>query len=150
MGVASVILGLTAVVLALIPIGLTQLVGVALGLLGIIVGLMARSYAREHQLPRSRATAGIVLGASGVLLSGLMFASCMLLMDRVGREVERDSAGFARRLGEELKQEFGRRRGSDEFHRALEQVIKRAEREDRLVAPDEKPSVKPPVAPTRR
>ena len=74
----------------------------------------------------------MVLGALGVTLSGIFFAGFLYIMDRVGQEVEGGSAGVKLKLGKELVQEFGRERGTAEFHQALQKVLDRAAKEKKV------------------
>ncbi len=126
MAALSIAIGITAIVLAIIPIGLTQLVGVSMGLLAVILGVMGRKRATEDGRSRRLATAGLVMGISGTVLSAILFSSFIYIMDRVSDEVEGASAAVKQRLGEELAREFGRERGTAEFHKAMERVIQRA------------------------
>lgn len=132
MAALSVAVGILALVLAIIPVGLTQLVGVATGLVALLLGVLGRRRAMEAGRPTRAGTAGVVLGALGVTLSGIFFAGFLYIMDRVGQEVEGGSAGVKLKLGKELVQEFGRERGTAEFHQALQKVLDRAAKEKKV------------------
>jgi hypothetical protein len=132
LGALSVSLGILALVLAIIPVGLTQLVGVAAGLVAVLLGVLGRSRAAEAGKPTRSGTAGMALGSLGVVFSGIFFAGFLYIMDRVGQEVEGSSAGVKMKLGKELVQEFGRERGTAEFHKALKKVLDRAEKEGKV------------------
>jgi len=124
----SILMGILALILAIIPIGLTQIVGVAAGLVGLILAELARRRAAEAGGSRRPAMAGLVLGFSGAALSAIFFVTFINIMDRVATEAEGASARVKQGLGEELTREFGRARGSSQFHDAMMRVLKRAEK----------------------
>ena len=132
MAALSVAIGILALVLAIIPVGLTQLAGVGVGLVAVLLGVFGRRRATEAKASTRAGTAGVVLGVTGALLSGVFFVGFLYIMDRVGQEVEGGSAGVKLKLGRELVQEFGRERGTKEFHTALKKVLDRAAKENKV------------------
>ena len=132
MAALSVAIGILALVLAIIPVGLTQLAGVGAGLVAVLLGVLGRRRAAEAKASTRAGTAGLVLGVLGVALSGIFFAGFLYIMDRVGQEVEGGSAGVKLKLGRELVQEFGRERGTKEFHQALKKVLDQAAKEGKV------------------
>lgn len=71
MGVASLILGIVSVVLALFFSGFGWLASI-LGLVGIILGAIARKQAKTGV-----ATAGLVLSIIGLVLGMLLYIACV-------------------------------------------------------------------------
>jgi hypothetical protein len=72
MGVASLVLGIIAVVFSIIPILFGYWGPVILGVIGIILGAMAKKNNAKC------ATAGLVLSIIGTSLAGLMLIACGL------------------------------------------------------------------------
>jgi hypothetical protein len=73
MGVAALVLGIIAVLLAFFGgIG-----GIVLGIAAVILGVLGRRAAERDGLPTGSATAGLVTGIVGVVLGGLIFAACL-------------------------------------------------------------------------
>jgi hypothetical protein len=111
--VAALIIGIIGVVVSLIPlIPVTQIVGTLLGLIAIVLGLLSRQEGKE----KSKATAGVVLGAASILLSVAIFGSCVYCVKKV-----ENNAGI---LGEEFKEKLS----SPEFQQAMEKARKALEK----------------------
>lgn len=128
MGVAALLLGILALVLACIPVGLTQIVGVAVGLGALVLGVMARRSARAVGRKDRSATAGLVLGAVGLLASAAFYATCVVVMTNAGEELQGAGKEARFKLGAELRREFNRRHGSDQFREALGQAMEQGTR----------------------
>lgn len=98
MNVASLVLGIIGLVIALLPtLGITQALGMLLGIVALILGILGRKKSSERDEPTGAATAGIVLGIIAVVLGGALFASCMYCQYKVGNEVQKElkkSGGF--------------------------------------------------------
>jgi len=73
MGVAALVLGIIAILLAFFGgIG-----GIVLGIAAVILGVLGRRTAERDGLPTGSATAGLVTGIVGIVLGGLIFAACL-------------------------------------------------------------------------
>jgi len=137
-GVAALVLGIIALVFALIPFLYTQFVGIVLGLIALILGVVGRKQAAEQGMPTGSATAGMVLGIIATVLSVLFYASCMYCAKKVGDSIEQGSKEFKVKFGEEMKKEFGKgKKGHKEFSKALEKALegmqkKAGDRDDKL------------------
>lgn len=76
MAVASLVLGILATLFAFIPL-VGVFTAVPLGVMALIFGIVARRQAAAQQQPTGLATGGLILGAFGILLGLLLFASCV-------------------------------------------------------------------------
>ena len=75
-GVAGFVTGLLSLLLGwLIP-----LVGVVLGILGIVLGGMGRSRGTREHAPTGLATAGVVLGAIGLVVAIALWVAAAALL----------------------------------------------------------------------
>jgi len=114
-GVAALVLGIIGVVVAFIPmLGYTQLIGVVLGIVALILGVLGRKQLAAQGQPTGTAMAGLVLGCITIALSVLLYASCMYCTKRVGDELKRQL-------------------GSPEFKKAMESVRQQQEKNVRQV-----------------
>lgn len=88
MGVASLVLGIIAIILGIF--GSTGLFGLIIGIIGIILGAMARKKAMEapegsvERDKKGMATAGLVCSIVGTIISGLFFFACAALLGSAG------------------------------------------------------------------
>jgi len=69
--VASLVLGIVSIVLGWIF--WIDLVGIAAGIIGLVLGISAK----KEAAPSGMATAGIVLSIVGIAIGGIIFLSCM-------------------------------------------------------------------------
>lgn len=72
MGIASLVLGIVSLVFGCFITGM-QLIGVITGVVGIILGALARK--REER--RGIATAGLVCSIIGLVLSAIFYIACV-------------------------------------------------------------------------
>lgn len=94
MGVAALILGIIAIVFAIIP-GLGW-IGAIIGVIGIVLGAVAK------KSDAKMATGGLVLSIIGTALGLILYLSCVYCASKVGGELEK--AGFTtEKLQEEMK-----------------------------------------------
>lgn len=97
--IASLVFGITGLVLALIPsFSYTQMVGGALSLAALVLGIIAVRKALREGLSVGMATTGLVLGIVGVLLNATIFATCTYCnyqcgkaWDEASREMEKSA-----------------------------------------------------------
>ena len=75
MGVASLVLGILAIVITLFSSGLFGFLGAILGLVGLILGVVARKKAEPDK--RGLATAGFVCSIIGLVLGILLYIACV-------------------------------------------------------------------------
>jgi hypothetical protein len=78
MGIAALVCGIISVVCAFFGPG--AIVGVVLGIVAIILGVKAR----KDPSQAGSATAGLVLGIIGTVLSGILFISCVACAAAIG------------------------------------------------------------------
>lgn len=111
MGVAALVLGIIAIVFCILPtLGVTQLVGIVLGIIALVLGIVGRKQATEQGQPTGSATAGLVLGIISLVIGGLIYASCMYCYKKIGDGVQ------------EVGREFNKKLSSPEFKQALEKA----------------------------
>jgi hypothetical protein len=97
MSVVALVFGILGLILSIIPLfGVPQMIGGALGLFALVLGILGRKKAAEQRQPTGTATAGVVLGVLATLLSILMYASCMYCqkkgseaLDKAGIELKK-------------------------------------------------------------
>jgi uncharacterized membrane protein len=78
MGVAALVCGIISVVCAFFGPG--AVIGVLLGIVAIVLGIMGRKNPEQAK----SATAGLVLGIIGTVLSGIMFVACVACVGLIG------------------------------------------------------------------
>jgi membrane-bound ClpP family serine protease len=78
MGVAALVCGIVSVVCAFFGPGAA--LGIVLGIIAIVLGIMARKNPEQAKL----ATAGLVLGIIGTVLSGILFIACVVCIGALG------------------------------------------------------------------
>ena len=110
MATAALVLGILAVVTSITVIG-----GIVLGILAIVLGAVAASRARRGEAPgRGRAIAGIVTGAIGLVLSGLLVAAGLSVLNSdAGQELQQclEEAGQDQAAVEQCQRELEGRVG---------------------------------------
>lgn len=79
MAIASLVLGIISIVLALFFAGF-QWVGAIAGIIGIILGAMSRKIPEK----KGMATAGLVLSIIGFVLSIILFVACAACIGALG------------------------------------------------------------------
>lgn len=77
LAIASLVLGLVAIVFSFI--GLSIPFGLIIGIVGIILGVMAKK-----KNPCGMATAGLVLSIIGTVLCAIVFIACMACVGAIG------------------------------------------------------------------
>jgi hypothetical protein len=75
-----VIGGFVTGLLSLLVGWFSPLVGVVLGVLGIVLGYIGRSRARQANAPTGLATAAVVLGAIGLVLSVVVWVAAIAIL----------------------------------------------------------------------
>jgi hypothetical protein len=118
-GLASLVLAITAIIFGLIPLIYTQLVGLVIGVISVILGVWGRKQARGQGRSTAPAIAGIVVGLLAIVVSGTLYATFIYSGKRAGEEV-------VRRVGSEIDR--GRAQGN-EFRKSMERAIERAHQE---------------------
>lgn len=77
LAIASLVLGIVAIVFSFI--GLSIPFGLIIGIVGIILGVMAKK-----KNPCGMATAGLVLSIIGTVLCAIVFIACMACVGAIG------------------------------------------------------------------
>ena len=77
LAIASLVLGIVAIVFSFI--GLSIPFGLIIGIVGIILGVMAKK-----KNPNGMATAGLVLSIIGTVLCAIVFIACMACVGAIG------------------------------------------------------------------
>lgn len=75
MGVASLVLGIIAIVIGVFSAGTLGWIGAILGIIGIILGALGRKNLPEDK--RGMATAGMVCSIVGTILCLLFYIACV-------------------------------------------------------------------------
>jgi lysylphosphatidylglycerol synthetase-like protein (DUF2156 family) len=86
-GVASLVLGIIGLILAIIP-GL-WLVAIPIAVIALILGIVGRKSAASNNAPTGTATAGLVLGAIGTVLGIAMWVACQMCVAKVKSDIEK-------------------------------------------------------------
>lgn len=133
MGVASLVLGITAVIFGVLPLVYTQLVGIVVGIIALLLGVWGRKQSKDQGQSSGVATTGLILGVIATLLSGMLYATFIYSGKRAGDEV-------VRRAGSELQKS---REHGQELRRNLEQVIRQAHRQQQGELGGEEPVERP-------
>jgi hypothetical protein len=105
-GVAALVLGILATVSSLT--GFLFFIGVPLGIVGLILGIVARKNAVQNNQPTGMATAGLVLGIIGLALGVLMWILCAGIFaasKKMADEVAKDPA-FRTQTNKEFNEAF--------------------------------------------
>jgi len=72
--------GFVTGLLSLLVGWIVPVVGVVLGVLGIVLGSLGRSRGRREHAPTGLATAGLVLGAIGLVIAVLVWAAAVAIV----------------------------------------------------------------------
>ena len=75
MGIASLVLGIVSLIFAFT--GPASFIAVILGIIGIILGALARKKLAAEKQPTGAATAGLVMSIIGVVLGAIIWISCV-------------------------------------------------------------------------
>lgn len=81
MGVASLVLGIVAIVIGLCSAGALGWIGAILAIIGIVSGALGRKEAENSGM----ATAGLVLSIIGLVLCLLLYIACIACFGLVAR-----------------------------------------------------------------
>jgi len=114
-GVAALVLGILGTLLALIP-GLFW-VAIPLALISLILGVVGRKSAASNNQPTGTATAGLVLGAIGLVLGVLMWIVCFRVVNNAKKGFEK---GFEKALNDPELQKKMNKDFDDAFKKAME------------------------------
>jgi len=87
MGVASLVLGIISLVLALFVSGFGWVASI-LALIGVILGALGRKKLKAAGEKTGVATAGLVLSIIGLVLGVVMYIACAVLVAGVGTVLE--------------------------------------------------------------
>lgn len=83
MAVASLVLGIVSIVFAFLIPGL-PVVAPIVGIIGIILGAIARKNLKAANQPTGMATAGMVMSIIGTIISVLMWLLCVACIGALG------------------------------------------------------------------
>jgi hypothetical protein len=121
-GVAALVLGIIGTLIALFPFAFP--VGMALALVGLILGIVGRKKAVEAGQPTGTATAGLVLGVVGLVIGLGMATLCGLVV----RNAEKSMDDFSKQMNDPEFQKKMRENNNNfdnAFKKALEEEQKR-------------------------
>jgi lysylphosphatidylglycerol synthetase-like protein (DUF2156 family) len=110
-GVAALVLGILGTLLALIP-GLFW-VAIPLAVISLILGVVGRKSAASNNQPTGMATAGLVLGAIGLVLGVAMWIICGIMISNAKK-------GFEKALNDPELQKKMNKDFDDAFKKAME------------------------------
>ena len=102
MAVASLVLGIISLVFIIIP-GL-QFIGAIVGVVGIILGALARKKLKAENQATGTATAGMVMSIIGAAISNIMYIACVACSAAASKDIEKSLNDPA--FKEKLKQEM--------------------------------------------
>jgi len=76
MGIASLVLGIVSLVFAVLIPGF-QILAAPIGIVGIILGAIARKNLSAANQPTGAATAGLVMSIIGTILGAILWLACV-------------------------------------------------------------------------
>jgi hypothetical protein len=103
MGVAALVLGIIGVLLSLNPF--FTWFALPIDVLALILGVVGLRFAKNEQRPTGTATAGLVLGIVGTVLSVLFWIMCTLLVSGAKKAVDEGVAKPFKKLMDEASKE---------------------------------------------
>ena len=135
MGVAALIIAMVGLIFALAPPiipypvfqSFGQIIGTALGLVALGLGVVGRRFGRAAGQSTRSATASIAVGATAAVLGVVVFTSCLYCWEVVGQQVKQGGGAMHARFKQAFVKEFGRElndRGKPEYRRAVEQAVR--------------------------
>ena len=137
MGVAALIIAIIGILFGILPLVYTQLVGIVIGVIAVVLGVWGRKQAADQGQPTGTATTATALGTIAVLLSGVLYGTFIYSAGKLGDEL-------VNKIGSEFKRTEDR--GGAEFRRAVERAIQRARVESsKPLSPPSPPPSKPPA-----
>lgn len=81
MGIASLVLGIVAILLSFIPF--IQLIATMLGVIGLVLGAASRKQSILLEKPTGISTAGMICSGNGIGITLLMYVACSGLINSV-------------------------------------------------------------------
>jgi hypothetical protein len=114
LGVASLVLGIIGLVFAIMP--WTFWLAFPLTILAVILGAIGRRSAATNNLPRGKATAGLVLGIVGLGIGIAWWVACSMALNAGRKSIE------GQLNDPNLNQEFNKA-----FEKALQEAQKKQE-----------------------
>lgn len=111
MGVASLVLGIISLVFVILPfLWPLAWIGGVTGIVGLVLGILARKKLKAAGQPTGSATAGFVMSIIGTVLSAIIYIACVAMV-----------ASAAKTLNDPAFQE--------KFKQEMEKSMKEAEKE---------------------
>ena len=86
MGIAALVLGIVSLVFVFT--GPISFVAVITGIVGIVLGALARKKLAAEKLPTGAATAGLVMSIIGVVIGAIVWISCVACASAVTKGFE--------------------------------------------------------------
>lgn len=127
MGVAALVLGIIGLILLVIPIYVTQILGLCMGAIALILGVLGRKQATEEGRPTGMATAGMVLGIIGTVLNALAFIACQLCISEVGKNMNQAMEQGFNQAKQDPKAKEATKKILEEMQKALKEAQKKGE-----------------------
>ncbi|MBW2730889.1 MAG: hypothetical protein JRH20_00765 [Deltaproteobacteria bacterium] len=88
MGVLALVLAIIAMLFSVLPtFGVAQMLGIALGILALFFGAVARDRSKRAGRGGMLATAAVVVGIIAIIVSGLVFATCQVVTQEMGQKL---------------------------------------------------------------
>jgi|GEM_PF-1724570 uncharacterized membrane protein HdeD (DUF308 family) len=126
MGVAALVLGILGLILLIIPVYVTQILGLCLGVVALILGIIGRKQASEEGKPTGMSTAGMVLGIIATALNALAFIACQLCINEVGNNMSQ-AIEQAQKANQDPKAKEATRKMLQKMQEALREAQKKGE-----------------------
>ena len=105
-GVAALVLGILAILMAVIPsFAVTQGIGAVLAVRSLVFGVLGRSQASREGQPMGMPTAGMVLGIVAFVLNVIIFAACQFCVYKVGEGIEQGLKEAQKQIKIEMQQQ---------------------------------------------
>jgi membrane-bound ClpP family serine protease len=105
-GIAALVLGILAILMAVIPsFAVTQGIGAVLAVLSLVFGVLGRSQASREGQPTGLSTAGMVLGIVAFVLNVIIFAACQFCVYKVGEGIEQGLKEAQKQIKIEMKKQ---------------------------------------------
>jgi len=129
LAVSALVLGILGTLCSLT--GILFWIGIPLGLIGMILGIVARKNAVANQQPTGMPTAGMVLGIIGLVLGVFMYVLCAAAMSKA-RQIATDP-----KMQEQNK----------EFNEAFKKAIEESQKQQQPAQPAQPAAPSLPAAP---
>ena len=102
MGVASLVLGIISLVFVIVPIlWPIAWVGGITGIIGLVLGILARKKLKAANQPTGVATAGFVMSIIGTVLAAIIYIACVAMVSSAAKTL--NDPAFQEKFKQEME-----------------------------------------------